>query len=54
MPEAYIYDHVRTPRGRGKSSGALHEVTPIELLTQMLRAMARAGRRNYHSRGQAA
>ena len=29
MPEAYIYDHVRTPRGRGKSDGALHEVTPI-------------------------
>ena len=29
MPEAYIYDHVRTPRGRGKSDGALHEVTAL-------------------------
>ena len=29
MPEAYIYDHVRTPRGRGKSDGALHEVTAV-------------------------
>ncbi len=39
MPEAFIYDHVRTPRGRGKSNGALHEVTPIELVTQVLRAL---------------
>lgn len=36
MADAYIYDHVRTPRGRGKRHGALHEVTPIELLTQVL------------------
>lgn len=36
MTDAYIYDHVRTPRGRGKTSGALHEVTPIELATQVL------------------
>ena len=27
MAEAYIYDHVRTPRGRGKPDGSLHEVT---------------------------
>ena len=27
MTEAYIYDHVRTPRGRGKPDGALHTVT---------------------------
>ncbi len=39
MPEAYIYDHVRTPRGRGKPDGALHEVTPVELLTQVLEAL---------------
>ena len=31
MPEAYIYDHVRTPRGRGKADGALHEVTALAL-----------------------
>jgi len=39
MTDAYIFDHVRTPRGRGKSTGALHEVTPIELATQALRAI---------------
>ena len=26
MSDAFIYDHVRTPRGRGKADGALHEV----------------------------
>ena len=31
MPEAYIYDHVRTPRGRGKQDGSLHEVTALRL-----------------------
>jgi acetyl-CoA C-acetyltransferase len=39
MADAFIFDHVRTPRGRGKSSGALHEVTPIELVTQVLRGL---------------
>ncbi len=39
MPEAYIYDHVRTPRGKGRPSGALHEITPVELTTQMLHAL---------------
>lgn len=39
MTEAYIYDHVRTPRGRGKKDGALHEVTALELATQVLRAI---------------
>ncbi len=34
--QAYIFDHLRTPRGRGRSDGKLHEVTPVELLTQML------------------
>ncbi len=37
--EAYIYDAVRSPRGRGKADGALHEVTPIALATQILRAV---------------
>jgi len=36
MTDAYIYDHIRSPRGRGKSSGSLHEVTPINLATQVL------------------
>ena len=39
MPEAYIYDHVRTPRGRGKPDGALHEVTALRLAETALRAL---------------
>ncbi len=39
MAEAFIYDAVRTPRGRGRKDGALHEVTPIELAATALRAM---------------
>lgn len=39
MPEAYIYDHVRTPRGRGKADGALHEVTALALATAPLAAL---------------
>ena len=39
MPEAFIYDHVRTPRGKGKADGSLHEVTAIELGTQALKAL---------------
>jgi len=38
MTDAYIYDHVRSPRGRGRSNGRLHTVTPIELATQVLGA----------------
>ena len=39
MPKAYIYDHVRTPRGRGKPDGALHEVTALRLAETALRAL---------------
>ena len=39
MPEAFIYDHVRTPRGRGKVDGALHEVTALNLASQTLGAI---------------
>jgi len=39
MPDAFIYDHVRTPRGRGKSDGALHEVTALNLAAQTLGAI---------------
>src|ERR1700752_3010901 len=38
MPDAFIYDHVRTPRGRGKVDGSLHEVTALNLATQALGA----------------
>ena len=39
MTDCYIYDAVRTPRGRGKKDGALHEVTALELATQTLQAI---------------
>lgn len=39
MTEAFIYDHVRTPRGRGKANGSLHSTTPIELVSQVLCAL---------------
>src|SRR6202165_658582 len=39
MADAFIYDHVRTPRGRGKADGALHEVTTLNLATQALAAI---------------
>lgn len=39
MTDAYIYDAVRTPRGRGRSDGALHEVTALDLASQVLRAV---------------
>src|SRR6187397_333544 len=39
MPEAFIYDAVRSPRGRGKSDGSLHEVTALNLASQALGAI---------------
>ncbi|MEX0644072.1 MAG: acetyl-CoA C-acetyltransferase [Parvularculaceae bacterium] len=39
MSDAYIYDAVRTPRGKGKADGSLHEITPIQLATQVLEAV---------------
>ncbi|MFL6935632.1 MAG: acetyl-CoA C-acetyltransferase [Xanthobacteraceae bacterium] len=39
MADAFIYDHVRTPRGRGKADGALHEVTALNLAAQALGAI---------------
>lgn len=39
MIEAYIFDAIRTPRGRGKKNGSLHEVTPISLVTGLMKAM---------------
>ncbi len=37
--EAFIFDAIRTPRGKGKPGGALHEVKPISLLTQLLTSL---------------
>lgn len=39
MAQAFIYDHVRTPRGRGKPDGALHEVSTLGLATTALKAL---------------
>jgi acetyl-CoA C-acetyltransferase len=39
MAEAYIYDAVRTPRGKGKANGSLHEQTSLQLATQVLEAI---------------
>ncbi|MCY7341161.1 MAG: acetyl-CoA C-acetyltransferase [Pseudonocardia sp.] len=36
IPEAYVYDAIRTPRGRGKASGSLHEVKPVTLVTGLI------------------
>src|SRR3546814_4548339 len=37
--EAYVYDHVRTPRGKGRPDGALHEITSVEMARQLLEAV---------------
>ena len=39
MPDCFLFDHVRTPRGRGKADGALHGVTALELARQTLMAL---------------
>ena len=39
MTDAYIYDHVRSPRGRGKLGGSLNSITPMNLATQVLQAL---------------
>jgi acetyl-CoA C-acetyltransferase len=36
MTEAFVYDAIRTPRGRGKKTGSLHEVKPISLITGLI------------------
>ena len=39
MPEAFIYDHVRTPRGKGKKDGSLHEVPAVRLSAHTLKSL---------------
>ena len=34
--EAFVYDHIRTPRGKGKAAGSLHEVKPVDLAVGLL------------------
>ena len=39
MNNVYLYDHVRTPRGKGRPEGALHTVPPVHLAATVLRAL---------------
>jgi len=39
MTDAFIYDHVRTPRGKGKKDGGLHQASPVWLLRGLLKAL---------------
>lgn len=41
MPDAFIFDALRTPRGKGKKDGSLHEVKPVTLLAGLLRELPR-------------
>lgn len=41
MSEAYIYDSIRTPRGKGKKSGALYQMKPISLLAECFKFIAK-------------
>ena len=41
MSEAYVYDAIRTPRGKGKKDGSLHEVKPVNLLSGLLSELQR-------------
>ena len=44
MTEVYIFDAVRTPRGKGKKDGSLHQATPIWLLRTLLQALQQRNR----------
>ncbi|MCG8413999.1 MAG: acetyl-CoA C-acetyltransferase [Pseudomonadales bacterium] len=39
MNSAFVYDHVRTPRGKGREDGALHNITPVHLAAQTLSSL---------------
>ena len=41
MNDVYIYDAIRTPRGKGKATGSLHEVTPVKLAEGLLRELVK-------------
>ncbi|MEO8837158.1 MAG: acetyl-CoA C-acetyltransferase [Herbaspirillum sp.] len=44
MTEVYIFDAVRTPRGKGKKDGSLHQATPVWLLRSLLQALQQRSR----------
>jgi acetyl-CoA C-acetyltransferase len=39
MSEAFVYDHIRTPRGKGKKDGSLHTVKPVDLVVGLMDAV---------------
>ena len=41
MTQAFIFDALRTPRGKGKANGALHSVKPVNLVAGLLTALQR-------------
>ena len=41
QPQAFIYEALRTPRGKGKSSGSLHIAKPVTLLTTLIKEIRR-------------
>jgi len=41
MAEAFVYDHLRTPRGKGKAAGSLHEVKPVDLVVGLIGELER-------------
>ncbi len=46
MQDVFIYDHVRTPRGKGRAGGALNAITPVRLAAQVLAALRERNRIN--------
>ena len=48
MTDAFIYDAVRTPRGKGRKDGSLHEVTPVRLAVTALQALRDRNKLNTH------
>ena len=50
MTHAMIFDAIRTPRGKGKKDGSLHEVKPVNLLAGVLAELQRAQRLRHRRR----
>ena len=49
MTNAYIYDALRTPRGKGRKDGALHEVSALRLSAQTLNALKKRNNLSGHA-----
>ena len=49
MTDAYIYDALRTPRGKGRKDGALHEVSALRLSAQTLNELKQRNNLSGHA-----